>query len=192
MHFSRVVLFVFFTLISSISTAQSFSLDFNSYAHDGSRLLSVGPSLEIGDYQITSCFGSCGADNIATWSKSDPNQADFGNAALLLNYSKTIELFRTDGGAFDLVSLDLAPDVRGNVLEAKVVFNFFNAPSETTYLNYDISNSSKQSFLEKFIINKAGLRSFSINGNLQIDNIVLVSTSVVPEPSMLSLMLCGS
>lgn len=178
-------------LLGSV-TAWAEVIDFNSFAHsDAVRVEGLLPTLQIGDYQILSCFGFCGGDNIGTWSRHDPNQADYGNASLLLNHSKTIEVSRIDGLSFNLNSFDLAPDVWGNTLLAKLDLAYIDGSAETEYLNYDISNYSNRSFLETFVLNKVGIKSFRLNGNLQVDNIVLSNPTTVPEPEAYSMLFMG-
>lgn len=98
-----------------------------------------------------------------------------------------------DGGAFDLVSLDVSNDFNyGQVFD--LVFTFTDAfgTSEVTVYTDGVDG------LETLVFNKTSLLSFSYMSttkNMQIDNVVVnASTPVmpgVPEPATWAMLIAG-
>lgn len=169
-------------------------IDFNEFTRDS------------GDLKLSSRFESQGftfqldIESASAWiiyAKNDARNADHGHATLNSNLLNTsTRMTRTDKGAFDLMSIDVA-DFWDQGQAGWVKFSFTDALGATTseYRQLDAKKG-----LETFAINRTNLLAFDYAfawnytpgspGWGQVDNIVTDVTSV-PEPATWAMMILG-
>lgn len=162
-------------------------IDFNELTSDDTYF--VDP-LASGGFNFTNncisswnCLGVWGKDNIA--------QADPGHATIFVNRGFTItSMNRTDGGTFNLISIDLA-DAYNSGESSTIDFTFYHSGVATTSQSVTLDNLIG---LQTFVFNETNLTSVSWQTSIgdggygQFDN-VLVSS--VPEPEIYAMLLVG-
>jgi hypothetical protein len=169
-------------------------IDFNEFTRDA------------GEMQLASRFESQGftfeldieaANAWVIYGKNDGRNADHGHATLNSNLLNTsTRMTRTDKGAFDLMSIDLA-DFWDQGQTAWVKFSFTDVLGTTTseYRQLDARKG-----LETFALNRTNLRAFDYAfawnytpgsaGWGQADNITVAAVAA-PEPGAWALMILG-
>ena len=185
----------FFILAATLALAAPASaktITFDELTNPGTFSKNVGPVLETDGYRFS---GAADAEfNLIVWGADSVFNADPGGATLVTNYWRmATTVTAIDGGAFDLVSLDVSNDFNyGQVFD--LVFTFTDAfgTSEVTVYTDGVDG------LETLVFNKTSLLSFSYMSttkNMQIDNVVVnASTPVmpgVPEPATWAMLIAG-
>lgn len=181
-------------LLSAASLAGASTITFNEYAFDG-YYAPVAPVTSGGFSFTNSAQSYGGADALGVWGRNDPSQADWGNAAIFVNYGyTTTTMTRIGGGNFDFTSIDLA-DVYNLGSSVTLQFTFNYAAGGFASQSVTLDNSPG---LQTFAFNQSGLSSVDwvttggANGWNQFDNVVVdANTAPVPEPETYAMMMAG-
>ena len=132
-------------------------------------------------------FTSTIVDDLNHWGSGNPFNADPGGATLLKLSdlaAHPVVVTMTLGGPFDLVSLQLAESESGPGGPA-VDFSYTNSVGTFS----SVLTVTVASGLQTFVINQAGVTSFSLGGaDLQLDNVIY---NPVPEPGSYALLAAG-
>jgi hypothetical protein len=182
-------------LSGAAALAQSAVVDFNGLATNDPN----GSQFNDFDYGRFHFANDCGDLCFGVWSKRSSAQADPGGATVYANYgNSTTTISRTDGGTFDLQSIDFA-DVLNQGDVQQLVFTIQYAPGGHTVLTRWIKDRAPG--LETVPLDLAGLTSISwvtaANNNplglgSQFDNVNYTAEAAqVPEPETYALMLGG-
>jgi hypothetical protein len=168
-------------------------LDFNEFASDGPDVRYFeGASFEYKGFRFVSTYG--GLPAFGSFARSDPRNADPGGAAVYQRWSDfPLVVSRVDGGAFDLISLDIA-DLLNTGAAATNSIQFIYAdgrPSDGEAFSTDATAG-----LQTIAFNRSGLTSFRISSPvsqwIQFDNLTIADpVSAVPEPGVWAMLIVG-
>lgn len=162
-------------------------IDFNELTSDDTYF--VDPLTSGGFTFTNNCISS--SNCLGVWGKDHIAQADPGHATIFVNRGFTItSMNRTDGEAFNLISIDLADD--SNTGESSTIdFTFYHNGGFTNSQSVTLDNLIG---LQTFVFNEANLTSVSWQTTIgdggygQFDNVVVSS---VPEPEIYAMLLVG-
>ena len=130
-------------------------------------------------------FTSTIVNDLNHWGSANPFNADPGGATLLkVDDTMPMVVTRTGGGTFDLMSLQLA-ESENAAGGPSVDFSYTNGVGTFS----SVLTVTVASGLQTFVINQAGVTSFSLGGaDHQLDNVVY---NPVPEPGSYALLAAG-
>jgi hypothetical protein len=165
-------------------------LTFDDLAKAGTGNDTIGPAaFAYGDFTFTSSYSD--SPHFLIWQKDAVQNADPGGGTFAHrwdSYPMTIQ--RTDGEAFDLVSLDVA-DLRNQGARHMNTLQFYFMDGSTEFINYTTDATAG---LETLLLNRSGLSKVTIAAQglqwWQIDNLT-VATGAVPEPATWAMMILG-
>lgn len=117
-----------------------------------------------------------------------------GSVALVNDYSTTTTLAATDGSLFNLISIDLAEAFTGDLLY-KATISFIATYADGSTYSVDLITDGSEGIDPPFtfgseMTNLASV-SFGENEYFQFDNITVTTTSAVPEPSTILMLVVG-
>lgn len=183
-------------LLGGASVAQAATvLDFEDLAHDGPDSVFYSQLTDYHGFNFTT--GQGGFNSYRVWARNDTRNADQGGATLMSNLRPTeTRVTRTDGKAFDLLSIDFA-DYRNIGEAAKLTFIFTDMVGHSTIEQIQLDT---QPGLQTVAFNRTDLKAFTYyfvpdgasSGWGQIDNFTLGrGVAAVPEPATWAMMLLG-
>ena len=180
-------------LFLATEAAATTVLTFDDLAEPGTGVRELSPNSATFEYGGFVFKSTVNVQSFRSHRADDPRNADPGGTTLFHTWDRTwMEVTKADGLAFDLISMDIA-DVynEGRRAGNQFIFNF--ADGSTEYGGFTTDNLAG---LETLILNRRGLRSFSMaadpSGWWQMDNITFdTPVSAVPEPNTWAMMILG-
>lgn len=170
------------TCISTASQAVT-TVNFNDLISAADGLAGTGMAYSSSGLTFTSPV----VDDLQHWGSGNPFNADPGGAALLkFDEFSRMTVTRTGGGAFDLISLQLAESESG-LGPITVEFRYTNALGTVA----GALEVTVPSGLQTFMINQPGITSFALGPiDFQLDNVVY-DVAAIPEPETFALFAAG-
>lgn len=173
------------------AAAQAITVDFNDLttATPGASKAGTGGSTSGGSVYVGGGLTFTSDSDLQVWGSGDAENAGAPFATLYKSevppVAPALQVTRTIGGKFDLVSLQLA-EADNSAAGAAVTFRYTNDSGTFS----QILTIPAASGLHTFVLNQSGLTSFSLGEvDYQLDNVVYLPA--VPEPSAWALMGAG-
>lgn len=179
---------------SAPANAQNVTVDFNAFNTPGSPVTFQANCFTTMGFRFTAVGVACGTEN--AFVVGDENSPLFGNQSLLLNdpNATAIDFAATNGAAFSLFSLGLAPffeantnvTLTGTILGGGTVMFMTSLLGSSTGLT-TLTSSQLASFSNLTSVRVTASNEFG-EPYVILDNLAV---NVVPEPSTYALMAAG-
>ncbi len=180
-----------FAALAAFSTpAAAAVVTFDATATEGTSMTGDGATYSEGGLTFTSsASGPGGSHRLSHWGEDNANNADPGGATLFQLFAGAfLTITRTGGGAFSLMSFDVA-DLFNVGSAGPIVYSWVDGGGA----HENVFNLDNDVGLQTLTLNLSGVTSFTMQQAapyVQIDNVTF-EAAAVPEPGAWALMILG-